>query len=61
MRLCTCKIVHKHKKAFFNRKSEIQMFLLIFGRYIGVACWYTSTASPYKAQEKTAWNFLENN
>lgn len=39
MRLCTCKIVYKHKKAFFIAKEEIQMFLLIFGRYIGVACW----------------------
>ena len=49
MRLCTCKIVYKHKKAFFIAKEEIQMFLLIFGRYIGVACWLTSMASPYKA------------
>ena len=49
MRLCACKIVHKQKESIFYRKSEIQMFLLISGSYTGVACWYKSTASPYKA------------
>ena len=43
----------------FYRKSELQMFLLISGGYIGWPKQYTNMASPYKALQR--WYVSANN
>ena len=45
------------KRKYFYRKSKNLMSLLISGNHIGVPCWYTSMASPYKALETCVKRF----
>ena len=39
------------------KKSELRMFLLIFGGHIGAPKRYAKTASPYKALQRCAKRF----
>ena len=48
------------KRKSFYRKSELQMFLLIFGGHIGGPKWHTNMASPLKLYTG-AWNDSANN
>ena len=45
------------KRKSFYRKSELQMFLLIFGGHIGAPKLCTNMASPYKALQRSMKRF----
>ena len=45
------------KRRSFYRKSEPQMFLLIFGGHIGAPKLCTNMASPYKALQRCVKRF----
>ena len=45
------------KKKSFKRKSELQMFFMIFGGHIGAPKRCTNMASPYKALQRCVKRF----
>ena len=61
MRLCTFKIVHKHKKAFFIAKVKSRCFFFLFSAAILESHIGTRTRRLHTKLNKTAWNFLEKN
>jgi len=43
------------RQKYFYHKPEIQMFVLISSRHIGVPCWYTSTIQSSIKLRETFW------